>query len=182
MWRLVQPGCPRLAGMSRVSSAFIAEELREAVRSGYYSPGVALPSLTVLTKRYGAARGTISAALDQLKREGIAVGRPGAGIFVAERDDPEPVYRARVETPHGPHVIETVTARAATPENATDLGVPPGSPILAVTRVTVADDGIQRHEDTRVVRAGVPLVYELPPEAVPAHGSHEIADQASQSR
>ncbi|MEU8993201.1 winged helix-turn-helix domain-containing protein, partial [Streptomyces sp. NPDC048558] len=53
----------------------IAAEVRAAIRAGDYRPGHQLPSARVLAERFGVARGTIGAAMDQLVREGLVESR-----------------------------------------------------------------------------------------------------------
>lgn len=60
----------------------IAEELREAIRSGEYGPGDRLPGENDLMAKYGVARMTARQALGVLQSEGIAESRKGAGVFV----------------------------------------------------------------------------------------------------
>ena len=58
--------------------------LRDAVRSGRLSPGARLPSTRALATELGLARGTVSAAYDQLVAEGYFVARQGSGTEVAD--------------------------------------------------------------------------------------------------
>lgn len=58
--------------------------LRDAVRSGRLSPGSRLPSTRALAAELGLARGTVSAAYDQLVAEGYFVSRQGSGTEVAD--------------------------------------------------------------------------------------------------
>ncbi|MEU0859271.1 GntR family transcriptional regulator [Streptomyces griseofuscus] len=60
----------------------IADSLREAIRSGEYSPGDRLPGENDLMATHGVARMTARQALSVLKDEGIAESRKGAGVFV----------------------------------------------------------------------------------------------------
>ncbi|MGA5794088.1 GntR family transcriptional regulator [Streptomyces cellulosae] len=60
----------------------IADSLREAIRSGEYSPGDRLPGENELMAEYGVARMTARQALGVLRDEGIAEARKGAGVFV----------------------------------------------------------------------------------------------------
>lgn len=153
-----------LAGMHRVSTAAaIAAELREAIHMGRYGPGVQLPSATVLQARYGVARGTVTAAIGLLKREGLVTGRPGAGWFVAEPAEVEDVYRTRLtkDKLRGPHIVERVTARPATVADAERLSTPVGSPLLEIRRVIVQPDGTQTSSAPVALTTGYALVYEL---------------------
>ncbi|MFC5751185.1 PLP-dependent aminotransferase family protein [Actinomadura rugatobispora] len=66
----------RRAGLERA--------LRSAIRSGRLAPGAALPSTRALAVQLGVARGTVSAAYDQLAAEGYLTSRPGARTRVAQ--------------------------------------------------------------------------------------------------
>jgi GntR family transcriptional regulator/MocR family aminotransferase len=57
--------------------------LREAIRDGRLAPGVRLPSTRTLAVELGLARGTVSAAYDQLVAEGHLVAVRGSGTRVA---------------------------------------------------------------------------------------------------
>ena len=64
---LTEPGGRRAA---------LERALRDAIRSGRLAPGARLPSTRALALELGTARGTVSAAYDQLIAEGYLVGRP----------------------------------------------------------------------------------------------------------
>lgn len=151
--------------MARSSAASIAAELRDSIRTGRYGPGVQLPSASVLVARYNVAKATVTAAVDALKREGLVVGRPGAGWFVAEPVEPQLLVRSRLRAGERdrPHVVERVMARAATSDEARRLGVDPGAPVLTVTRTPVIPDGNESGSpDTLVLANDRALIYELP--------------------
>jgi GntR family transcriptional regulator/MocR family aminotransferase len=57
--------------------------LREAIRSGHLPAGVRLPSSRDLAVQLGVARGTVTAAYDQLAAEGYLAARRGSGTRVA---------------------------------------------------------------------------------------------------
>ncbi|MDI1464473.1 winged helix-turn-helix domain-containing protein [Catellatospora sp. KI3] len=63
----------------------MANELREAITRGEYQVGDRLPGENVLMQRYGVARATARDALAVLRHEGLAVARPGAGVYVTSR-------------------------------------------------------------------------------------------------
>ncbi|MCP9209536.1 GntR family transcriptional regulator [Streptomyces sp. NEAU-Y11] len=60
----------------------IADALREAIQSGMYEPGDRLPSESEVMVTHGVARMTARRALGELRSEGIADARKGAGVFV----------------------------------------------------------------------------------------------------
>jgi GntR family transcriptional regulator / MocR family aminotransferase len=66
----------RRAGLERA--------LRAAIRDGRLAPGVRLPATRALAGELGVARGTVTAAYDQLVAEGYLSARHGAGTVVAD--------------------------------------------------------------------------------------------------
>ena len=73
----------------------IANQLRQAVASARLCPGDRLPSTRRLAADLGIARGTVTAALDQLLAEGVLETRVGIGTFVSADavPVPQPPYR-----------------------------------------------------------------------------------------
>jgi GntR family transcriptional regulator / MocR family aminotransferase len=64
--------------------AGLEQALRAAIRDGRLAPGARLPATRVLAGELGVARGTVTAAYDQLVAEGYLSARRGAGTVVAE--------------------------------------------------------------------------------------------------
>ncbi|WP_371501942.1 PLP-dependent aminotransferase family protein [Kitasatospora sp. NBC_00374] len=62
----------------------VENALREAVRTGRLAAGTPLPSTRGLAGELGLARGTVTAAYDQLVEEGYLTTRPGSGTTVAD--------------------------------------------------------------------------------------------------
>ncbi|MEC4016965.1 GntR family transcriptional regulator [Streptomyces sp. H27-D2] len=60
----------------------IAALLRDRIMSGRLAPGVQLPSTQQLMAEFDVVGTTVQKALQVLKAEGLAVGRPGKGVFV----------------------------------------------------------------------------------------------------
>src|SRR5208337_4285858 len=58
-------------------------QVRAAIHAGALTPGARLPASRALASRIGVACASVVAAYDQLLAEGYAVGRRGAGTFVA---------------------------------------------------------------------------------------------------
>jgi GntR family transcriptional regulator len=145
----------------------IAADLREAIDAGRYGPGVQLPSARVLAERYGVAKATATAAVDALKREGLVIGRTGAGWFVAASVGQAAVVRARLDADAraAGYVVEQVQARPATADEAKQLGLSAGAPVLAVRRVAVAPNGAEGEAATAVLPTAQSVIYELPPAA-----------------
>ncbi|NEA53032.1 PLP-dependent aminotransferase family protein [Streptomyces sp. SID13666] len=64
--------------------AGLESALRTAIRQGRLPAGALLPSTRGLAQELGIARGTVSAAYDQLVEEGHLTTRPGSGTIVAD--------------------------------------------------------------------------------------------------
>jgi GntR family transcriptional regulator len=111
-----------------------ANRLREEIIRGGLVPGDKIDGETSLAERYGVARGTVRRALDMLRAEGLLVSRHGHGTFVAS----VPVVRAVTLRPGD-------SARARLPDDAEreKRGLPPGVPLLTVTR---ADGGVEYYD------------------------------------
>lgn len=60
----------------------IADDLRGKITAGAYPPGSKLPSNKDLREQYGVAEGTIRAALEELRGEGIVETQSTLGTFV----------------------------------------------------------------------------------------------------
>lgn len=62
----------------------IANDLKDAIRSGTYAPGDRLPGENDLMAQYEVARMTARQALGVLQSEGLVEARKGAGVFVRD--------------------------------------------------------------------------------------------------
>ncbi|MCP2308597.1 MocR-like pyridoxine biosynthesis transcription factor PdxR [Kitasatospora paracochleata] len=69
--------------------------LREAIRAGRLAAGTSLPGTRALAAELGLARGTVTAAYDQLVEEGYLTARPGSGTSVAALPASDTVAAAR---------------------------------------------------------------------------------------
>jgi len=67
----------------------IADDLRTKIEHGRWQPGDRLPTLGQLQVDYGVAKGTINNAIRQLRTDGVISTRPGSGLYVAERSQPD---------------------------------------------------------------------------------------------
>ncbi|MFI6160415.1 GntR family transcriptional regulator [Micromonospora haikouensis] len=67
-----------------MSSRQIADDLTARIRSGEYTPGEKLPTLRELADLYSVSVSTIQRALELTRERGLTIGRPGAGIYVAD--------------------------------------------------------------------------------------------------
>jgi GntR family transcriptional regulator/MocR family aminotransferase len=124
--------------------AGLEHALRSAIRSGRLGPGTRLPATRTLAAEVGLARGTVSAAYDQLVAEGYLSARTGSGTVVTavarasgpSTADPEPVDGPRHDLRAGSPDVTTFpvaqwlrsTRRAlsAAPMSVFDYGDPRG--------------------------------------------------------
>lgn len=63
----------------------LKDKILSDINSGSLKPGDALPSRHKFMKKYGCARGSIDAAIDELRRGGYIYSAQGKGTFVAEK-------------------------------------------------------------------------------------------------
>ncbi|RSN04122.1 GntR family transcriptional regulator [Nonomuraea sp. WAC 01424] len=115
----------------------VEDALRAALRDGRLPPGTRLPSTRALAAGLGLARGTVSAAYDQLAEEGYLSTRPGSGTVVADVPPPSP----RAASPR-PAAVATRPAHDLRP------GQPDGSAFpsrawLRATRQVLATAGAE---------------------------------------
>lgn len=62
----------------------LLDDLLTKIKDGTYPPGSQLPSGRALAAEYNVSQSTISRAVATLREQGVLVGRPGRGVFVAE--------------------------------------------------------------------------------------------------
>lgn len=65
----------------------IAQDIRQAILSGKYSPNEQLPLEREMCVTYGVSRITVKKAVDELVIQGLVIKRRGAGTFVKSVDD-----------------------------------------------------------------------------------------------
>lgn len=70
-----------------MSDLGIADDITARIRSGEYQPGAKLPSYRELADLYSVSVSTAYRAVTRLKERGLATGRPGRGVFVADRTE-----------------------------------------------------------------------------------------------
>ncbi|GAA1565797.1 PLP-dependent aminotransferase family protein [Kribbella hippodromi] len=78
--------------------AGLERSIRQAIQDGRLAPGTRLPATRNLARELGVARGTVSAAYDQLIAEGYLSARRGAGTVVADVPTRSPVLETRPRT------------------------------------------------------------------------------------
>jgi hypothetical protein len=132
-------------GSGQVTHWHAANRLREEIMSNL-APGDKLEPEQALADRYGVARNTMRKAIAQLRKEGMLASRHGQGTFVAA------VPRRR-KVALGPGDL----ARARLPDDGErgQRGLPPGVPLLVVTR---AAGGLEYYDSSRTdITAPAPL-------------------------
>lgn len=61
----------------------VRQRLADAIRSGEWRPGEAIPNERALCERFGVSMGTLRKAVDQLTASGVLLRHQGRGTFVA---------------------------------------------------------------------------------------------------
>jgi GntR family transcriptional regulator len=125
----------------------IQSDLRERVSRGELEPGSQVETEQELMARYGVSRATVRQALSGLVAEGLLEIRRGRGTFVhraalEHRLGGFYTFSREIER-HGmrpgTHVRAIGVEPAAAPI-AENLGLAPGTPVVALSRVRLADD------------------------------------------
>lgn len=62
----------------------LLDDLLSKIKDGTYPPGSQLPPGRALADAYNVSQSTISRAVARLRQQGVLIGRPGRGVFVAE--------------------------------------------------------------------------------------------------
>jgi GntR family transcriptional regulator len=125
----------------------IADDLRSAIARGDYPAGTQLPTESALVARYGAARGTIRAALQAIEAEGLLASRRGTPRVVlatalsqsfAELRSFAQWARTIGRTPGGRFITREL--RPAEPAEARALQIEPHDDVLYAVRLRTLDD------------------------------------------
>lgn len=112
-----------------------------ALVSGEWRPGEAIPSEIELAARYGVSQGTVRKAIDEMAAENLVLRRQGKGTFVASHNDPRAFFRfLRLQAISGEIGVsrsvplECWRAKAGQ-EAARVLGLKLAAPIIVIRRV-----------------------------------------------
>lgn len=122
----------------------VARAIREQIVAGTVELGERLPSAREISSGTGIGRQVYGRAIDELKREGLLVVRPGLGVYVAVR----PLLKV-IDL----HPGDQVGVRAAAEEERARLGMGALIPLLTVTRA----DGAEEVYSGAVTRCRVPV-------------------------
>ena len=122
----------------------IEQVLRERITA--LRPGDRLPSDAQLVAEFQVSRMTARNAMQRLADEGLVARQPGRGSFVAERATHRRTDRlmtfSREMERQGRVPSSRLLARAIRPSTraeATALGLTPGTPVIEVRRIRIAD-------------------------------------------
>lgn len=125
----------------------IAARLREEIGAGAFPPGARLPTEAALAQRFGVNRHTVRRAMEEMSRNGWADVQQGRGAFVAEdvldyvvepRTRFSEWIRRHNKEPSG-RILHLGLAPADLP-TATALGIAPGTPVVTLERLGLADE------------------------------------------
>lgn len=124
----------------------IADDLRQQIAASVYPPGAYLPPEAELAARYGVSRGTVRQAIITLQMEGLLDTRQGARRTVLRAVPEQGLARlesfAQWATSNGRvpgGLILRLQRNPATPEQAAELRLSPGEPLLHVLRLRTLD-------------------------------------------
>ena len=118
----------------------------QALESGEWRPGEAIPSETELATRFHVSQGTVRKAIDEMAADNLLVRRQGKGTFVATHSDPRAFFRFLRLVPIAGGIeparsvpLECWRAKAG-PEAARVLGIRLSEQIIIVRRLLAFSD------------------------------------------
>jgi GntR family transcriptional regulator len=141
----------RIIFEGRQRPAIVAEELRERLLAGEWSPGTRLPSEAALATHYGVSRGTIRTALIRLEGAGFIRIRHGKGSFVtnllpsikASLHELRSMTATIANAGHQPEMVyRRQELRLPTGEERERLEIPATIPVLYLERSILADSQV----------------------------------------
>jgi DNA-binding GntR family transcriptional regulator len=122
----------------------LARIIRDRIISGALPVGAQVPSGAAMRREWGVNRLTGAMAVEELRKAGLVVTKPGVGTFVAASPVRQVVHL---------HPGDRVTSRMPTEDERMELRTGHLTPVLIVTRA----DG-----QTEPYNAAVTVVYSLP--------------------
>lgn len=125
----------------------IAQELEDEIQQGSYEPGDRLPPGHTIADRYGVNRHTVERAMDQLQAKGLIYRVRGHGAYVSPG---RLEYRiaetmsftdsvARLGLPNRQRILRLCRVEAS-PRQAEELQVPPGTGLVLLERLRLAGE------------------------------------------
>jgi GntR family transcriptional regulator len=145
----------------------IKEYIRQNILSGVYPPDSRIPSERQLAEQFGVSRLTVKNALDELAQEGLLHTRVGKGTFVSASKINQELHTLSSFTEEmlrrGQHPSSRVLSTgimAADEEVARALQIEPGTKVVVMKRVRLADNQPVALETTTLVAALCPAILE----------------------
>jgi GntR family transcriptional regulator len=145
----------------------LVRTLTDAIESGRWQPGEALPAERLLCTQLSVSRVTLRLAIDALVEHGLVVRRPGAGTFVRQPDAHSlsglggftEAMRSKSFEPQSQWIERTL--RAAYGEEILRLGLSPDSVVASLTRLRYADGRVVAYEQSVVPKRLLPKPKEI---------------------
>lgn len=112
-----------------------------ALESGEWRPGQAIPSEQELAIRFSVSQGTVRKAIDEMAAENLLVRKQGKGTYVASHNDPRALFRFLRLVPmdgdlaHPQSVPLDCWKAKAGNEAARMLGIELGAPVTILRRL-----------------------------------------------
>ena len=113
----------------------------QALESGEWRPGQAIPSEQELAARFSVSQGTVRKAIDEMAADNLLVRKQGKGTYVASHNHPRALFRFLRLVPvdgelSSPQSIPLDCWRAKAGQEASRmLAIEPGAPIIIVRRL-----------------------------------------------
>lgn len=184
----------------------VADNLRQQIKSGKYTPGELLPDQNQIAKSFNTTRITVHKALQLLMVEGMVYSKRGSGTFVRKDYIPSdhdsnfgkvsPIDKpfGATRTNQGKTVTSKIlelSARIPTKEEADKLIIQPTEPVYVIRRVRYVNGVIFAYEHTIMPTSITTLTKDILEKSIYGHlqkegltieGTHRIvsADKASQ--
>jgi GntR family transcriptional regulator len=141
----------------------IEADLRDRIRTGELPPGARVETEQELMERHGVSRATVRQALGGLIASGALEIRRGLGTYVAAARFEHTIggfYSFSREIERSGHQPGTrvlgLAVERADETVAAALGIPPGTPVVALHRIRLADDEPIVVETSRLPAARFP--------------------------
>lgn len=103
----------------------LARIIRDRAIGGTWELGARMPSENDLVAEFGVNRETARSAMRLLADEGLVMIRRGMGTYLVALPPRRELHL---------HDGDTIEARIPGPDERRDLGLPPGTPVLVITR------------------------------------------------
>ena len=143
----------------------IRTEVLRRIRSREWLPGALIPGEVDLAQEFDCARATVNRALNALAEDGVLDRRRRAGTRVAESPVRRavfsiPLIRSEVEISGARyrHTLLERTQTAAADSAAARMGLTPGTTLLHLRTLHLADDSPHAYEDRWINPSAVPGV------------------------